>query len=308
MKLPALALAALLLIPSPGRAAEDSLSAAKELYAAAAYEDALAMFGKLAESANPAIAAQIDEYRAFCLYALGRTQEAESVAQGLLRRNPLYKPQGEDISPRVEAMLTQVRKQVLPGLIREKYRSAKAAVDKKDFVEAEPQLVMLREMIASAEKLGIKDESVTDLGVLAEGFLDLARAAIASAATPTKTATPAAAATDAVNAASKSEAPSAPRVFDATSTGVVQPIAIRQSLPSPPAALAKMLVGKRGILEVTIDADGKVSDAIMRDSVSSTYDTMVINATKMWRYKPATKDGVPVRFVKEIGVEIHQNE
>jgi TonB family protein len=195
-------------------------------------------------------------------------------------------------------MFTQVRKQLLPALIREKYRSAKAAVDRKEFAEAEPQLVLVREMIKQAEQLGIRDESVNDLAVLAEGFLDLSRAATA----PKPAATP----TAPVNAAAvtKPDLPPAPRVFDSTSAGVVQPVAVRQSLPSPPLALAKLLVGKRGVLEVTIDAEGKVVDAIMRDSVNSAYDTMVVNAAKMWRFKPATKDGVPVRFVKEIGVEV----
>src|SRR5215831_12007916 len=301
MKLLAALLATTLLLAPSVAGAADDLSTAKELYAAAAYEDALTLLAKLSEApaAAPDVASQIDVYRSFCLYALGRTQEAEAVAQSLLRKNPLFKPQSEDLSPRVEAMFTQVRKQLLPSLIREKYRAAKAAVDRKEFAEAEPQLVLVREMIKQAEQLGVRDESVADLGVLADGFLDLARAAAApkpAAATPAPIVSAAAAA--------KPDLPPAPRVFDATSAGVVQPIALRQSLPSPPLALSKLLVGKRGVLEVTIDTEGKVIDAVMRDSVNSAYDTMVVNATKMWRYKPATKDGVPVRFVKEIGVEV----
>jgi TonB family protein len=301
MKLAAALLATLLLTPSVARGADDQLSTAKELYAAAAYEDALTLLGKLSESNSmaPDVASQIDVYRSFCLYALGRTQEAESVAQGLLRKNPLFKPQSEDLSPRVEAMFTQVRKTLLPALIRERYRAAKAAVDRKEFADAEPQLMLVRDMIKQANELGIKDESVSDLGVLADGFLDLARAATA----PKPAATPSPAATASATPP-KPDVPAAPRVFDATSAGVVQPVAIRQSLPSPPLALSKLLVGKRGVLEVTIDAEGKVVDAVMRDSVNSAYDTMVVNAAKMWRFKPATKDGVPVRFVKEVGVAV----
>ena len=301
MKYLVLALATLLLVPAVGRGADDTLSAAKELYASAAYEEALAVLGRLSDGGKvaPDVAAQIDEYRSFCLYALGRTQEAEAVAQKLVRNNPLYKPQSEDISPRVEAMFTQVRKQLLPSLIRDKYRAAKASVDKKEFAEAEPQLLLVRELIGQAEKLGVKDEAVADLAVLADGFLDLARAAAA----PKPAATPA----PVVTAATPDVAPAAPRVFDATSVGIVQPVAIRQNLPSPPLALAKMLVGKKGVLEVTIETDGHVADAVMRDPVNSAYDTMVVNAAKMWRFKPATKDGVPVRFVKDIGVQI-QNE
>ena len=43
------------------------------------------------------------------------------------------------------------------------------------------------------------------------------------------------------------------------------------------------------------------------DPVNAAYDTMVVNAARLWRFKPATKDGVPVRFVKEVAVQI-QNE
>jgi TonB family protein len=311
MKSVVLALATLLLIPSLPRPADDPLSAAKELYAAAAYEDALAALAHLSEDGNaPAdLVAQIDEYRSFCLYALGRTQEAESVAQGLVRKNPLFKPQSEDISPRVEAMFTHVRKQLLPTLIRDRYRAAKAAIDRKDFAEAEPQLVLVKEMIGQAEKLGIRDESVNDLAVLADGFLDLARAsapkpAVTAAAAPPATATNG---NGGGAPAAKTDLPAAPRLFDATSAGIVQPVAIRQTLPSPPAALARVLVGKRGVLAVTIDPDGRVVDAVMREPVNAAYDTMVVNAAKMWRFKPATKDGVAVRFVKEVGVQI-QNE
>ena len=302
MKFAALALATLLLTPVVARGADD-LATAKELYAAAAYEEALTMLARLAEAG--AVAPEVEEYRSFCLYALGRTQEAEAVAQSLLKKNPLYKPQSDDLSPRVEAMFTQVRKRLLPGLIRERYKAAKAAVDRKDFAEAEPQLVMVREMITQAEKLGIKDESVADLGVLADGFLDLARA---SAPKPAPVAPPPAApAATAANAATKPDLPTTPRVFDSSSPGVVPPVALRQNLPSPPLTLAKLLVGKKGVVEVTIDVEGKVTDAMMREPVNAAYDTMVVNAAKQWRFKPATKDGVAVRFVKEVGVAI-QNE
>lgn len=307
MKVVVFALATLLSIPTFAHSADDPLLAAKELYAAAAYEDALAALTRLAESSAgaPDVATQIDEYRSFCLYALGRTQEAESVAQGLVRKNPLFKPQSEDISPRVEAMFTHVRKQLLPSLIRDKYRSAKAALDRKEFAEAEPQLVLVKEMIGQAEKLGIKDESVGDLAVLADGFLDLARAANMPKPAPAAAAPAPAASANAATA--KPDVPATPRAFDVTSPGIVPPVAVRQTLPPPPAALARLLVGKRGTIEVTIDTEGKVVEATMRQPVNATYDTMVLNAAKMWRFKPATKDGAAVRYVKEVAVQI-QNE
>ena len=57
--------------------ADDSLSAARDLYASAAYEDALAMLGRLntpgLKSEDGRVA---EQYRALCLLALGKNSEA----------------------------------------------------------------------------------------------------------------------------------------------------------------------------------------------------------------------------------------
>ena len=98
-----------------GLGAQDSLSAAKDLYASAAYEDALSTLTRITEAGSTAqeIARQVDEYRAFCLYALGRTGEAESVAESMLRKDPLMKLDAADVSPRLESMFSNVRKRLL---------------------------------------------------------------------------------------------------------------------------------------------------------------------------------------------------
>jgi hypothetical protein len=58
---------------SPPAFAQDDLQRAKELYAAAAYEEALAL---LTAVPNAERIPQVDEYRAFCLIALGQGEEA----------------------------------------------------------------------------------------------------------------------------------------------------------------------------------------------------------------------------------------
>src|SRR5262245_31052355 len=69
-------------------AAQDPLRAAKDLYASAAYEDALSTFTKLSSdgSETPDVLRRADQYRAFCLLALGRAAEAESVAETIVRK------------------------------------------------------------------------------------------------------------------------------------------------------------------------------------------------------------------------------
>ena len=71
-------------------AAQDPLSAARDLYAAASYEEALVMLTGLRDR-NPAatMVEQVDQYRAFCLFALGRNAEAQKVAESLISKNPM---------------------------------------------------------------------------------------------------------------------------------------------------------------------------------------------------------------------------
>src|SRR5262249_54048577 len=155
-------LACLLCVPGSAFTADDPLSVAKDLYAAAAYEDALTTLTKISETGGlaPAISLQVDQYRAFCLIALGRMNDAESVTQGILKRDPLFELAPDESSPRVEALFTQVRRRMLPGLIRDKYREAKAAVDRKELADAQTLFGDVQRMIGKAEKFGLKDEAM----------------------------------------------------------------------------------------------------------------------------------------------------
>jgi hypothetical protein len=42
----------------------------------------------------------------------------------------------------------------------------------------------------------------------------------------------------------------------------------------------------------------------MTGSVTQNYDAMVLTATKAWRYRPATLNGVPVKFRKTVQITI----
>src|SRR5688572_20106743 len=91
-------------LAAAAHADQDPLTAAKDLYSSASYEEALSALTRLAANATPETAGQIDQYRAFSLFALGRTAEAEKVTEALIRRNPLAKLGEGEASPRLEAM------------------------------------------------------------------------------------------------------------------------------------------------------------------------------------------------------------
>src|SRR5438034_3862203 len=102
--------------------AQDSVNAARDLYTAAAYEDALTVLDRLRASARRTDDSRsIEQYRAFCLLALGRTDDAERALEAVVAVAPAYRPSAADVSPRVRSAFSDVRRRVLPRVIQQKY-------------------------------------------------------------------------------------------------------------------------------------------------------------------------------------------
>ena len=308
MKGLAIAVAAFVLLAAlAGLRAQDSLSAAKDLYASAAYEDALSALTRLTgdSAAAPDVARQVDEYRAFCLYALGRTSEAESVAESIIRKAPLTKLDAADVSPRLELMFSNVRKRLLPSLIRERFRTARTALDQKNTASAEPQFVEARLMIADAEKLGVKDDGLADLSVLVDGFLQLVRSTADQRIAPPAVIPPDAAAVAALQKVTPlpaAGAPGDPRVYTVDDVGVTPPGVVSQRIPSMASDLVKITKAMKAsaVIDVLIDEKGDVVDTTVRRSTNASFDNFILGAARRWKYRPAMKDGVPVRYIKTV--------
>jgi hypothetical protein len=282
-------------------AAQDPLSAARELYASAAYEEALTALGRLQNSVTPpAVLEQVDQYRAFCLFALGRTADAKLVAENLIRKNPTLELDATDASPRITAMFTDVRRELLPDLIRDRYRTARAAIDRKDFETAAPQLARVQEMLSEAEEVAVVDESLADLRVLVDGFLNLARTLEETAAKAAR----------AAEAPAPSPAPARPEptTFDQSAPDVVAPVAIAQEVPPVPPSLMPMFRDGQttGMLDVLIDEFGGVERSAVRQSLNPAYDGVLLRASKLWRYQPARKGQVPIKYLKTITVVVQK--
>src|SRR5260221_904865 len=77
------------------------LAAARDLYASAAYDDALAVLNRLrATDHPPGQSRYIEQYRAFCLLALGRASDAEQAIEALVPAQPTFLPSASDPPPR----------------------------------------------------------------------------------------------------------------------------------------------------------------------------------------------------------------
>lgn len=290
------------LLTAAAAAADNTLATARDLYAAAAYEDALAILNLLSEGGRGSEEERaIQQYRAFCLLALGRTADAEQAIEAVVAAQPRYRPSDADVSPRVRATFTDVRRRVLPAIIQQQYAIAKSAYDRKDYAEAAERFTQVLEILGDPDvRAPAAQPPLADLRVLASGFRDLSVSAAAPPPPPPAPAPPA------VVAAPLSPPPPAPlRVYSSADPDVVPPGILRQVLPPFPNNAA-LPVNAQGVIEVVIDESGGVEQAVMRVPLNASYDRQAISAARTWRYRPATVNGVPVKFRKTIQITVRK--
>src|SRR5258707_9840690 len=157
-------------------AQDPDLSAARDLYASAAYDDALTMLNRLRSSEHPASQSRaIEQYRAFCLLALGRAADAEQAIEAVVAAEPSFQPGETDASPRIRSAFTTVRRRMLPSIIQQKYAQAKVAYDRKEFAAAADGFTQVLVALAGQDVAAeAKQPPLSDLRTLAGGFQELA--------------------------------------------------------------------------------------------------------------------------------------
>ena len=338
--------------------AEDSLAQAKALYASAAYDESLAMLDRLAPS-TPEDAAAVAEYRVFCLLALGRSNEANRAIETILRQDPFYRPSEALVSPRIQSVIRDARRQLLPGIVQSAYADAKAAFDRKD-PSATAQFDRVITLLDDPDAKGVA--ALNDLRTVVVGFRDLSRAAAAAPPEPVASATPASkpgsaprsnvvgvpttttpppnvlpqTTTPPPSVLPNTETPppatvqssgsgasgtkpatggappsSTPQpndaqkaLYDATDQGVVPPVATFQKMPNWTPTRQESTQEFKGVLHIIIDERGNVITADMRQRAHPTYDADLIAAAKGWKFRPAMRAGVPVRYMKLIDITL----
>jgi hypothetical protein len=271
---------------------ENPLTAARDLYASARYDEALAVLNGMPTDNTVADRKSVEQYRSLCLLALGRGSEAESAIAAVVNADPLFMPGEADASPRVRAAFSDVRQRLLPQITSTRYVAAKAAFDRKEYASAEAQFKDLIALLNDPQMSGKQG----DMRTLAQGFLDLASAAAAPPPEPKKADPPPA------------PAPVQPparvdKIWGADDPGITLPVAIHQEVPRVPLNV-KSQAKERGLLELIIDEQGRVMSMTMRMSVHPLYDPLLLSAARDWRYKPATVNGVPVKFRKIIQITV----
>lgn len=267
---------------------QEALQKVKALYAAAAYEDALAVMAAVPEGTR---LAELDQYRAFCLIALGNQQQAQNVIEKLLTTNPMYEPDGSETSPRVIEAFREMKTRVMPSVTKALYLDAKAALDRKERKEAIEQFELLLRVIGAGP---VGDPTADDLRVLASGFLDLSRALPEAPVD--------------APAAVEGAKPASPRVSPLAAVRT-RPVVVQQQMPpwNAPDSISRR-TEFRGSIRVFIGADGKVQSSEIVSSIHPLYDRLLVNAAKDWVYEPARENGQPVASELIVSVQLRPEE
>ena len=312
------------LAPTPA-GAQDTLARAKDFYAAAAYEEALVVLQRL-NAANPSTDKnEVAAYQLFCLVALGRSDEARKTIESIVRTDPLYKLSDTQASPRVRAFFEDVRKPLLPEIVKLTYSRAKDSYDRKELETAAKEF---DRTIALIDEVGpANDRALSDLRTLATGFRDLAKAAPKPAPEPPpaprppirprqapplppdprRTAPPAGALDarwEAGHAVNDAAAPDGEPTFGPRDSDVTRPVAVKRTMPEWRPTSVESMLEFRGSIELLISADGKVLSAAITDSVHPQYDQQLKQAALAWTFKPATKGGKPVRYRYAMDIQL----
>jgi TonB family protein len=296
--------------------ASASLSEARGLYASAEYDRALSLLdGLLDDRATTAERPAAEFYRALCLLALGHEGDATRAVEALVAAHPDYRP-AEELPPRVRTLLDDTRTRLLPMAIQTRYLTARAAYDQRDYASALRGFTETLELFSQPEVATLASEPpLSDLFVLADGFLELSAVALspgpatgpATGPAPAPPPTPAPQAELPALPAGAGDPvppPPAPPLYSAADRDVVPPVVVNQSIPAFPGPVRR---ASAGVIEVVIDPTGAVASARMLETIGKRYDELALEATRKWQYEPARLSGTPVHFVKRVQVSLVPN-
>lgn len=283
---------------SIGFAADEPLSDAKALFAAASFDSALAALERL-DAANAAQPEAL-EYKALCLLALGRPADAQKITETLVTTVPTFAPAEEDLSPRFFQLLTDTRRRIVPTVARRLFADAREQFRAKKTADA--QRAFEEVMTLAGDRVWRETAEAEDLRTLASGFLDLLAGVPAPAPAPPPASAPAPKAAAEPPPAAPAVVPPASRAVTASALAQVEaPVAIRQTMPKwvAPDRVSAMRTF-HGAIKLRIGADGHVVDASIGTATHPDYDKLLLDVARTWLYKPAMRNGQPIEVEKVV--------
>lgn len=257
------------------------LDRARQLYEQASYPEALGVLD--AVSAGVADDAgqfeTLTRYRVLCQLALGQGTNAERTLEAFLQRFPTRTVYSDETPPKLAELVRRLRTRMLPALIRSRIAEGRVAfadgrreTARRQFREA-IALLSLPEVVTSGEG------TTADLRILADGFLTLLDEDRARADART--------------------------TFDDGDDDVTPPDIVRQELPRWSETLGRVgPVPRRAMLDIWVAATGDVEKVSLRESLHPHYDGLLLAAARGWKYRPARRDGRPVRYHRVMAITL----
>jgi hypothetical protein len=89
-----------------------------------------------------------------------------------------------------------------------------------------------------------------------------------------------------------------PPIYSAGSPGVIPPVSLMP--PLPPALPANLDPQDIGRIELVIGSDGVVESVKLLAVPGNVPHSMLLSAVKAWKFEPAMKDGMPVRYRQSV--------
>jgi hypothetical protein len=203
------------------------------------------------------------ERRAAALFASGRADEAALTIDAILLRNPFYQLDPVRSSPEALSAMRNSKRVFYPVLARRHYQEARAAFDAGDFslavTKGERALTLLNDPDADAASPELSAE-VSNIVARATAARTLEEETI----------------------------------YTIADLGVTPPRPLGRQLSSE--SLPRKSLPPTGRLEILVDRSGRVETVKLDTPLNGYHDRMIVSAVKAWHYKPALKNGKPVRF------------
>jgi hypothetical protein len=203
------------------------------------------------------------------LVQAGKPLEAEIAFDALVLNNPFYEPTRSELTPQAFAAFQASRRSLLPAVATRDLGRARAALQEGDLDRA---LAMATDVERLLNRGGFEEP------------VDIRRQLRALV--------------DEIDV----RANAGDVIYTSADAGIVPPRALSRQFPlNPPAGVAADRVG---VLELVVGKQGDVELVRLHTPLNRYHERMVVSAAKAWRYRPARKDGVPVRYRLAVTVNL----
>jgi hypothetical protein len=224
-------------------------------------------------SAPAAASPRETERRAAALIAEGQTQEASMVFDALVIANPLYEPKPQDLTPEALAAFRASRRLLLPVIAMRDYDRAKNALTAGDSDRA---LVLGNQASAILDR--IDSEPTPNLR---RGVQDL------------------------LNKATAIQLSTQDIIYSLPEGGIVPPYPLSRQFPA--TTPAGVPANRVGTLDLIVGRLGEVEFVKLYTPLNRYHERMIVSAVKAWRYRPATKDGRPVKYRLRVTINLPES-